>query len=145
MSDAPTPDSPCKLVDLGTDVLTQVVLSLSHVQWAHLAPVCRVLRAVVADARAACAHAEPATLQLTAPVLSRTLGDGLLSRVLGLRSLALRGVAAALGGAPVHCSVRRKQRGQVLVVYSSIIRLTAEPRWAACRSAQAGSKQASAT
>jgi hypothetical protein len=93
MSTAPLSDAPRTLLDLGTDVLPGVVQSLSHVDWARLAPVCRVFRSLVADARAACSHASPSTLQLTAPVLSRPLGQGLLSCVLGLRTLALGGQA----------------------------------------------------
>jgi len=93
MSSAPPADASCTLLNLGTDVLPRVVLSLSHVDWARLAPVSRVFRSIVADARAACSHASPSTLQLTAPVLSRSLGQGLFSRVLGLRTLALSGQA----------------------------------------------------
>ena len=84
---------PCTILDLGTDILPRVVLSCSHVDWARLAPVCRVFRTLVSDARAACSHASPSTLQLTAPVLCRPLGQGLLSCVLGLRTLALGGQA----------------------------------------------------
>ena len=93
MSSAPPADASCTLLNLGADVLPRVVLSLSHVDWARLAPVSRVFRSIVADARAACSHASPSTLQLTAPVLSRSLGQGLFSCVLGLRTLALSGQA----------------------------------------------------
>ena len=93
MSSSPLPDAPRTLLDLGTDVLPRVVHALSHVDWARLAPVCRVFRTLVSDARGACSHASASTLQLTAPILCRPLGQGLLSCVLGLRTLALGGQA----------------------------------------------------
>ncbi len=82
---------PCTILDLGTDILPRVVLSCSHVDWARLACVCRVFRGIIVHARAACCHADPSTLQLTLPILCRPLGQGVLSNLLGLRSLVLSG------------------------------------------------------
>ena len=102
--DAFTPDMPCELFDIGTDALTHVVLSLSHVQWARLACVCRVFRAVVGQARGACTHADQSTLQLDrhSLCLGRPLGLGALSWSLGLRSLVLRGLPG-IDDVQLHC------------------------------------------
>lgn len=83
-----------RLVDLGSDVLAQVTNSLTHLEWAHLAQVCRNFHSAVDDARSRCTHANVDTLQLTSPfILSYNLGRCVLRSTLNLRSLVLRGTA----------------------------------------------------
>ena len=83
-----------RLVDLGSDVLAQVTNSLTHLDWARLAQVCRVFHSAVDDARSRCNHANVDTLQLSSPfILSYTLGQCALRSTLNLHSLVLRGIA----------------------------------------------------
>ena len=83
-----------RLVDLGSDVLAQVTNSLTHLDWARLAQVCRVFHSAVDDARSRCNHANVDTLHLTSPfILSYTLGQCALRSTLNLHSLVLRGIA----------------------------------------------------
>ena len=93
-----------KLVDLPADVLARVARSLLWGDWARLACVSRAFRDVVADARAACFHADASTLQLS--ILSEkralnnqasfyffyTIGWHVLRWSHGLQSLVLCGV-----------------------------------------------------